>query len=175
VTNTLPLEEEDDDDDDGEGGIQTMGMALLVLLGGLASLAVGSEMLVKGAVVSGTIIGVPEAIIGLTVVAFGTSLPELSTCLAAARKRSLGLILGNIIGSNTFNILSIIAITAILKPLDVVSVLTGVQMWVTVAVSVGFAVWMLTIGKITKTMGYIMVAAYIAFIAAQYIVPQMAA
>lgn len=173
ATNTLPLEE--DDDDDGEGGIETMGMALLVLLGGLVSLAVGSEMLVKGAVVSGTIIGVPEAIIGLTVVAFGTSLPELSTCLAAARKRSLGLILGNIIGSNTFNILSIIAITAILKPLDVVSVLTGVQMWATVAVSVGFAVWMLTIGKITKTMGYIMVAAYIAFIAAQYIVPQMAA
>lgn len=173
ATNTLPLEEDDDDDD--EGGIETMGMALLVLLGGLVSLAVGSEMLVKGAVVSGTIIGVPEAIIGLTVVAFGTSLPELSTCLAAARKRSLGLILGNIIGSNTFNILSIIAITAILKPLDVVSVLTGVQMWATVAVSVGFAVWMLTIGKITKTMGYIMVAAYIAFIAAQYIVPQMAA
>jgi cation:H+ antiporter len=172
ATNTLELEE---DDDDEEGGIETMGMALLILLGGLVALALGSEMLVKGAVVSGTIIGVPEAIIGLTVVAFGTSLPELSTCIAAARKRSLGLILGNIIGSNTFNILSIVALTAILKPLDVDPVLTGIQMWSTVAVTVGFAVWMLTVGKITKTMGYIMVAAYIAFIAAQYIVPQLTA
>ena len=169
-TNTLELEEDDDDD---EGGIETMQTALLILLGGLVALAVGSEMLVKGAVVSGTIIGVPEAIIGLTVVAFGTSLPELSTCVAAARKKSLGLILGNIIGSNTFNILSIVAITAIIKPLDVVSVLTGVQMWATVIVSVGFAAWMLTVGKITRNMGFAMVGAYILFILAQYIVPLM--
>lgn len=176
ATNTLVLEDDDDDDEEDEGGgIQTMRTAVLILLAGLASLAIGSEMLVKGAVVSGTIIGVPEAIIGLTVVAFGTSLPELSTCVAAARKRSVGLILGNIIGSNTFNILSIIGLTAIIKPLDVVPELMGVQMWATVAVTVGFAVWMLTIGKITKTMGYIMVAAYIAFIAAQYVVPLMTA
>ena len=173
VTNTLVLEEDDDDDD--EGGIETMGMAVLILLAGLAALAIGSEMLVKGAVVTGTIIGVPEAIIGLTVVAFGTSLPELSTCIAAARKRSVGLILGNIIGSNTFNILSIIALTAIIKPLDVDPVLAGVQLWATVAVSVGFAVWMLTVGKITKTLGYGMVAAYVVFIAAQYLLPQMGA
>ncbi len=171
-TNTLELEKDDDDDEDG--GIDTMQAALFILLGGLIALAVGSEMLVKGAVVSGTIIGVPEAIIGLTVVAFGTSLPELSTCLAAARKQSLGLILGNIIGSNTFNILSIVAITAIIKPLDVVPVLMGVQMWATVIVSVGFAAWMLVVGKITKMMGYVMVAAYIAFIAAQYLLPQLA-
>ncbi len=172
-TNTLELEEDDDGDDDG--GIETMQAAVLILIGGLVALAVGSEMLVRGAVVSGTVIGVPEAIIGLTVVAFGTSLPELSTCIAAARKQSLGLILGNIIGSNTFNILSIVAITAIIKPLDVVPVLTGVQMWATVAVSVGFAAWMLTVGKITKSMGYIMLTAYIAFVAAQYLVPQLSA
>ncbi len=172
-TNTLELEEDDEGDDDG--GIETMQAAVLILIGGLVALAVGSEMLVRGAVVSGTVIGVPEAIIGLTVVAFGTSLPELSTCIAAARKQSLGLILGNIIGSNTFNILSIVAITAIIKPLDVVPVLTGVQMWATVAVSVGFAAWMLTVGKITKSMGYIMLTAYIAFVAAQYLVPQLSA
>ena len=168
-TNTLELED-DDDEDDGPG-IETMQSALLILLGGLIALAVGSEMLVKGAVVTGTIIGVPEAIIGLTVVAFGTSLPELSTCLAAARKQSLGLILGNIIGSNTFNILSIIAITAIIKPLDVVPELTGIQMWATVLVSVGFAAWMLTVGKITKQLGYAMLAAYVVFVGGQYLLP----
>ncbi|MEL6839422.1 MAG: calcium/sodium antiporter [Pseudomonadota bacterium] len=173
ATNTLVVEE--DDDDDPTGGIETLGMALLVLLGGLAALAIGSEMLVKGAVVTGTIIGVPEAIIGLTVVAFGTSLPELSTCIAAARKRSVGLILGNIIGSNTFNILSIIGLTAIIKPLDVDPVLAGVQMWATVAVTLGFVAWMLAVEKITKSVGYVMVTAYIGFVAAQYLVPKMVA
>ena len=171
ATNTLVLEE--DDDDDAGASITSMGMALIILLGGLIALAIGSEMLVKGAVVTGTIIGVPDAIIGLTVVAFGTSLPELSTCIAAARKRSVGLILGNIIGSNTFNILSIIALTAIIKPLDVDPVLAGIQMWATVAVTIGFAAWMLVVGKITKFVGYIMVTAYIAFVAAQYLGPKL--
>ena len=171
ATNTLVLEE--DDEDDAGASITSMGMALIILLGGLIALAIGSEMLVKGAVVTGTIIGVPDAIIGLTVVAFGTSLPELSTCIAAARKRSVGLILGNIIGSNTFNILSIIALTAIIKPLDVDPVLAGIQMWATVAVTIGFAAWMLVVGKITKFVGYIMVTAYIAFVAAQYLGPKL--
>ena len=171
ATNTLVLEE--DDEDDAGASITSMGMALIILLGGLIALAIGSEMLVKGAVVTGTIIGVPDAIIGLTVVAFGTSLPELSTCIAAARKRSVGLILGNIIGSNTFNILSIIALTAIIKPLDVDPVLAGIQMWATVAVTIGFAAWMLVVGKITKFVGYIMATADIAFVAAQYLGPKL--
>lgn len=174
ATNTLELEEDDDDEDD-EGGITTMAVAVMFLLGGLVALAVGSEMLVKGAVVSGTIIGVPEAIIGMTVVAFGTSLPELSTCIAAARKKSLGLILGNIIGSNTFNILSIIGLTTIIKPLVVVPELMGLQMWATVIVTVGFSAWMLTVGKINRTMGYVMVMAYVVFVALQYMLPQAAA
>ncbi|PUB19414.1 calcium/sodium antiporter [Yoonia sediminilitoris] len=171
LTNSIVLEEEDDDD--AAGHIQTMGAAVLFLLGGLLALAVGAEMLVKGAVVSGTIIGVPDAIIGMTVVAFGTSLPELSTCVAAARKRSVGLILGNIIGSNTFNILSIVALTALIKPLDVVPELAGFQMWATVAISVAFAVWMLVVGKVTKRVGGLMVVAYAVFIAGQYVAPKL--
>lgn len=169
-SNSLELEESDDD---AAGGIQSMGAAILFLLSGLLALAVGAEMLVKGAVVTGTIIGVPDAIIGMTVVAFGTSLPELSTCVAAARKRSVGLILGNIIGSNTFNILSIVALTALIKPLNVVPELAGFQMWATVAVTVSFAAWMLVVGKVTKRVGAAMVAAYVLFIAAQYVVPKL--
>ena len=168
-TDSLDLEE---DDDEGERGIATMQSAILILLGGLAALAVGSELLVQGAVQTGTAIGVPEAIIGMTVVAFGTSLPELSTCLAAARKQSVGLILGNIIGSNTFNILSILALTAMIKPLDVDPVLLGMELWVTVAVAVVFAAWMLIVGKLTKPLGIAMIAAYVVFIAAQYLQPQ---
>jgi len=161
--------------DDNAGGIATMQGALLILLGGLAALAVGSELLVQGSVQVGAAIGVPEAIIGMTVVAFGTSLPELSTCIAAARKQSVGLILGNVIGSNTFNILSIVGVTAMIKPLAVDPVLLGIELWVTIGVAVGFTVWMLTVGKLTKTVGMVMIAAYVAFIAAQYLLPQLAA
>jgi len=171
-TDSIVLED-DDDDDEGGSGIATMQAAVLVLLAGLAALAIGSELLVKGAVQTGSAIGVPEAVIGMTVVAFGTSLPELSTCIAAARKQSVGLILGNIIGSNTFNILSIIALTAVIKPLDVDPVLLGMELWVTVAVAVGFSIWMLLIGKITKPIGIVMMIGYVVFIAAQYLQPQM--
>lgn len=169
-TDSIPLEE--DGDEDAGPGIQTMQGAFLVLLGGLAALAIGSELLVQGAVQTGTAIGVPEAVIGLTVVAFGTSLPELSTCIAAARKQSVGLILGNIIGSNSFNILSIIGLTAMIKPLGVDPVLLGKDLWFTVAVAVGFALWMLTVGRLNKPIGIMMMLAYVGFVAIQYLLPQ---
>lgn len=168
-TDSIPLEEDDDDDD--APAIATMKGAIVVLLAGLAALGIGSELLVKGAVQTGSAIGVPEAVIGLTVVAFGTSLPELSTCIAAARKQSVGLILGNIIGSNTFNILSIIALTAVITPLDVDPVLLGADLWVTVAVAVLFALWMLTISSLKRSTGIVMMAAYVVFVAAQYLTP----
>ncbi len=168
-TDSIPLEEDDEDDDTPT--ITTMNGAIVILLAGLAALGVGSELLVKGAVQTGSAIGVPEAIIGLTVVAFGTSLPELSTCIAAARKQSVGLILGNIIGSNTFNILSIIGLTAVIAPLDVDPVLLGADLWITVAVAVLFTLWMLTIGRLNRTTGIIMMAAYVIFVAAQYLTP----
>jgi cation:H+ antiporter len=147
--------------------------AALLLLGGVGALAVGSELLVKGAVQTASALGVPEAVIGMTVVAFGTSLPELSTCIAAARKQSVGLILGNIIGSNTFNILSIIALTATIQPLAVDPVLLGMELWGTVAVAVVFTVWMFAVGRLTRPMGIVMMLAYVAFIAAQYLQPQI--
>jgi cation:H+ antiporter len=165
---------EDDDDEDCDAVITTMKSALLVLFCGLIALAIGSELLVQGAVQTGTALGVPEAVIGMTVVAFGTSLPELSTCIAAAKKRAVGLILGNIIGSNTFNIMSIVALTAALKPLEVDPVLLGMELWVTVAISVFFAIWMVTVGKLTRPMGMGMFAAYVVFVAAQYLQPHMA-
>lgn len=170
---TDSIELDEDDDEETGPAITTIQGAVLVLLAGLAALAIGSELLVKGAVQTGTAIGVPEAVIGMTVVAFGTSLPELSTCIAAARKQSVGLILGNIIGSNTFNILSIVALTAIIAPLDVDPVLLGMELWVTVAVAVVFAIWMLTVGRLTRPAGIAMMVGYVVFIAAQYLQPQM--
>ena len=172
-TDSIPLEEEDDDDDGcgPAGKIQTIRGAVIMLLGGLAALAIGSELLVTGAVQTGTAIGVSEAVIGMTVVAFGTSLPELSTCIAAARRQSVGLILGNIIGSNTFNILSILGLTAAIAPLPVDPILLGMELWATVAVTVLFAFWMLAVGRLRRTAGTVMLLGYGAFIVAQYLLP----
>ncbi|WP_333714688.1 calcium/sodium antiporter [Yoonia sp.] len=167
-TDSLVVEDQDDDDAE-EGKISSIRTALLFLLAGLVFLAAGAELLVEGAVRTGSAIGVPEAVIGITVVAFGTSLPELSTCIAAARNQSVGLILGNIIGSNTFNILSIIGVTAMIKPLAVDPVLLGgMDLWAMIAVTLAFAVWMMTIGRLTRATGVIMMIAYVGFVWAQF-------
>jgi cation:H+ antiporter len=104
----------------------------------------------------------------MTAVAIGTSLPELTASIAAAVKRETDMLFGNIIGSNTFNILSILGITAMLKPLDVDTTLTGFDMWFMAAVTVGFAVWLMMSIKITKTTGIAFLGAYAAFTLYQF-------
>lgn len=160
--------DEDGDEDDEEKGIDTVGKGMGFLLAGLVALVVGSEMLVQGAVAAGSALGVPEAIIGLTVIAIGTSLPELSTCLAAALKRQTNMIIGNIVGSNLFNILSIVGITAMIKPLVIDETLVDIDMWVMAGVTFAFAIWMLTVSRIGRGMGIAMLAAYGAFILYSY-------
>jgi len=163
ATDALEIEEKG-----GAHSMSSMAAALGALAVGLVLLALGSEMLVQGAVFAGSALGVPEAVIGLTVVAFGTSLPELATCVAAARRRATDLILGNIIGSNTFNILSIAGITAMVKPLAVDATLVGFDMWFMGALSLIFAAWMLTVGRLAFSTGLLMAAAYSAFVIVQY-------
>ncbi|MEM9049173.1 MAG: calcium/sodium antiporter [Pseudomonadota bacterium] len=146
----------------------SMGRAWGLLIGGLIGLSIGSEILVTGAVTMGRVAGVPEAVIGMTVVAFGTSLPELSAAITAALKRETSLIFGNIIGSNTFNILSIVGITAIVKPLDVETVLVGFDMWFMAGVSLVFAIWLMANAKITRSIGVGIFLCYLAFMGYQY-------
>ena len=132
-------------------------------------MAIGSELLVKGAVTIGTLMGVPEAIIGTTVVAFGTSLPELATCILAAMKRHTEVIIGNIIGSNVFNILSIVGITAMIKPIAVDQNLTGLTLIATVAIAALTALWVAMGRSFGRISGIVMCAVYVAYIFIQYI------
>lgn len=91
--------------------------SLLSVAGGVALLVGGAQSLVSGAVAIATSLGVPERIIGLTLVAVGTSLPELASSLVAAFKRESDIVLGNLIGSNIFNILAILGVTALVQPI----------------------------------------------------------
>jgi len=89
---------------------------IIWLLVGLIALALGSRILVGGAVYIATSLGVSEMIIGLTIIAIGTSLPELAASIMSARKGQHGIALGNIIGSNIFNLLGVMAIPALISP-----------------------------------------------------------
>ncbi|WP_114750659.1 calcium/sodium antiporter [Pleomorphovibrio marinus] len=93
--------------------------AILLLLVGTVGLYVGSELLVENGINIAQKLGVSERIIGVTIIAVGTSLPELATSVIAAIKKETDIAIGNILGSNMMNVLSIIGITAIVKPIDV--------------------------------------------------------
>lgn len=150
-----------------EPEFKNMPTAIMFLLGGMAFIAAGAEFLISGASVSAEIMGVPEAVIALSIIALGTSLPELSTCVIAARKGHTDLILGNIIGSNVFNILMIIGVTAIIKPLTTEHIapqLVDLDIWITLGVSVLFTAILLLFRKINKPAGYIFMALYAAYI-----------
>lgn len=88
------------------------------MVGGLVALTVGGHFFVSGAVELATALGVSTAVIGLTVVAIGTSLPELATTAIAAYRGYGDMAIGNIVGSNIFNILSVLGITALVYPVE---------------------------------------------------------
>lgn len=95
----------------------TVRRALCLILAGLVGLVVGGEMIVKSAVDLATRMGVSEAIIGLTIVALGTSLPELATSVIAATKHNSDIALGNVVGSNIFNVFFVLGTSAAVRPL----------------------------------------------------------
>lgn len=92
-------------------------VATSMIVGGIVGLAVGGQMLVEGAIQLAQYFGLSEALIGLTVIAIGTSLPELATSAIAAFRRQSDIAIGNIVGSNIFNILWILGLSSVIKPL----------------------------------------------------------
>lgn len=144
---------------------------LIFLLLGLASIALGAEFLVRGAKISATIIGVPEDVIGLSVIALGTSLPELSTCIIAAMKKQSDIVIGNILGSNVFNILMIIGLTATIKPIAnsaIAPQVVSLDIWVMFGVSLLLSLILMFYKKINKVIGGFFVAGYVFYITLIY-------
>ncbi|MBT4783711.1 MAG: sodium:calcium antiporter, partial [Candidatus Marinimicrobia bacterium] len=95
-----------------------MSKLIFLVIAGIILLSIGAEIFVDGAIYLARYFGLSEVIIGMSVVAFGTSLPELATSVMAAFKKESAISVGNIIGSNIFNILSVLGITSIIYPLD---------------------------------------------------------
>jgi len=156
------LEIEEDDDDEEAGNPYVM------VVVGILTLLIGSEILVQGAVAGGIALGVPEAVIGMTMIAFGTSLPELTACIAAARKGESDVIIGGIVGSNIFNILSVMAFSAVVKPLVIDSRFGAFDLPIVLAVTFVFAMMLFALGRIGRITGAAMAISYLGFIALQY-------
>lgn len=139
---------------------------------GLVGIALGAEILVRSAVIGASSMGVSEAVIGLTIVALGTSLPELVTCIIAAKRGQAGIVLGNIVGSGVFNILSIIGITAIISPIYMTKVSDKVMnfdIWLMLVITLIFAGLLMKLNKFGRAIGLVFLIGYIAFTAEQYL------
>ncbi|MGF1619858.1 MAG: calcium/sodium antiporter [Rhodomicrobiaceae bacterium] len=139
-------------------------VSVLWVIGGLVALMVGARFLVDGAVAIARSYGISEAFIGLTVVAVGTSLPELATSLIAAFRRQSEIAIGNIVGSNIFNLLGILGVTALIAPIPVASRFLTFDLPVMIAVSLVLTALLLTRPMIGRGFGLAMLAGYAAYI-----------
>lgn len=144
---------------------QTLPVWLLAtfIVAGLVFLVFGADFLVSGASNIARSFGISEAVIGLTVVAVGTSLPELATSVMAALKRHSDVSLGNVIGSNIFNVLGILGITAMISPVSVNSSIGGFDLPLMVLLTLGVLVYLLVRNSVSRAVGGAMVAAYCAY------------
>ena len=142
----------------------SVGRDVLFVLGGLVLLVLGARFMVDGSVGFARLFGVSEAIIGLTIVAVGTSLPELVTCVVAATKNEPDIALGNVIGSNIFNLLGILGGAALVKPMTGGGIQTT-DIFVCIAFALVLLPIMRTGNRLSRTEGFLLLAGYVCYIA----------
>jgi len=136
---------------------------ILFILGGLGILALGARVLTENSVAVARSFGVSEAVIGLTIVAAGTSVPELAASVVAALKREPDIALGNVIGSNVFNILAILGAGAVVAPLVAPDV-QSIDIWAMVGLSAALLPLLWTGLKLSRAEGAFLFAAYCVYI-----------
>lgn len=142
----------------------TMGKSILISILGLAGIIIGGDMSVEGAKEIARAFGLSEALIGLTIVAVGTSLPELVTSIVAARKGESDIALGNVVGSNIFNIFLILGTSATILPMYISSDYIY-DVAILLAASVLVFIPIAKTKKVTRGVGAVMVIAYMAYTA----------
>nr|WP_321456545.1 calcium/sodium antiporter [uncultured Cohaesibacter sp.] len=137
---------------------------VILLVIGLAMLVAGADLLVRGATTIASDLGVSNAIIGLTVVAVGTSLPELATSVVAAVHRRSDIAIGNVIGSNIFNILGILGITSLVSPIPVAERFFQIDGWVMLGATLALFGLLLFCRQIGRLAGSGFLLAYAAYV-----------
>ena len=153
------------DDDEGEDGPQSGLFAAGFFAAGLAILVFSGQILVSGAIDLATLFGVSETAIGITVVAFGTSLPELAASVAAALRGKPGLAIGNVVGSNIYNIFLIGGVTMSIAPFALPENLLGLQMGLLIVSAVILLGLLWCAKRIGRVIGSALLAIFLANVA----------
>jgi cation:H+ antiporter len=137
---------------------------IAMALAGLVGVVVGADFLVDAATTLARAAGVSEAVIGLTIVALGTSLPELATAVMAGLKKQTEVAFGNVVGSNIFNILFILGTTATVQPIAVPAEIVRFDVWVMLAATAALFLVVRTGFRVTRREGAALLVAYAAYI-----------
>ena len=138
---------------------------LLIALAALVGVVIGARLLVDSAIVLAHQFGVPETVIGLTVVAVGTSLPELAVSAIAAFRGQGAVAVGNVVGSNIYNVLGILGLTALVHPLAVPPEIARFDIWVLLGSAAALLYFMIGGRTIGRVAGALLLAAYAAYVA----------
>ena len=147
--------------------LDTYGMSAnftyLRLFGGLGATLAGAQLLITSARFIASELGLSEGLVGLTLVAIGTSLPELATTVAAARRRQGALIIGNLLGSNLFNATAVGAIAVVFAPgVSITDTVSGVATVVMLGISVAVGIAIVAFRTLPRIVGVLLIASYIA-------------
>jgi len=155
---------ESEEFEDLKGGVP---MALIATFGGIAILILGAEFLVDAGVELARAWGVSEEVIGLTMIAIGTSLPELAASGVAAMRKHTDVALGNVVGSNLFNMLAVMGTAAMVAPLPVAKQILHFDLWIMLIATILLVVFALTRQKLSRLEAGLFLVAYIAYIGIQ--------
>jgi cation:H+ antiporter len=136
-----------------------------MILAGLAAAIFGAGWLVDGAIVLASAAGVSQSVIGLTVVAVGTSLPELIACIVAVLRKHEDVALGNVVGSNIYNLCGILGLTALIHPIEVPAEIAAFDIWVMLGVTALLIVQLRSGWRLSRIEGVLLMALYAAYTA----------
>lgn len=152
--------------DDMSGMPESIGMILLFIVLGIGGLALGGDLIVDNARKIASGLGVSEALIGLTIVAIGTSLPELATVCVAAWRKQTDVAIGNVLGSNIFNIFAVLGAAALAGPITIPDKFLVFDIWVMLAAIIALTVFVLRRAPVGRKTGIVFLLAYAFYIAA---------
>lgn len=164
----IPLDDAEEEMERGLGLPTYPSTITLFIVLGVISLPLGADLVVEGGVGLASSWGVSEAVIGLSLIALGTSLPELSTTVVAALHKSSDVAIGNVVGSNLFNILAILGITALLIDIPVDPEFLRFDLWVMFGSSIILWIFVLMRGTIGKMTGVLFLGGYFSYLAIIY-------
>ena len=149
--------------EDARKGPRSMVLSLLMAVVGIAITIFGAGYLVDGSIALAKDLGISDTIIGLTIVAVGTSMPELVTSMMAALRKHADVAYGNIVGSNIYNVLFILGATSVIQPIDMPPQIAALDIWVMLAATALLVYFARTGAKLQRWEGWVFMACYAAY------------